>query len=80
LEDAKVRGLIADGNHDTRGLTRLKDDRHDAGLGSSEVRIDEFVATALRRPHDWDIGLRGPFAHPALKLIGDSRRANRVTG
>ena len=66
-----VRGLIADGNHDTRGLTRLEDDRRGTGLSSFEVRIDEFVTTALRRLHDRDIALRGPFAHPALKLVGD---------
>jgi hypothetical protein len=42
-----VSSFIADGNHDTRGLTRLEDDRHGAGLGSSDVPIDEFVATAF---------------------------------
>jgi hypothetical protein len=73
LKMPSVRSFIADGSHDTRGLTRLEDDRHGAGLGSSEVRIDELVATTLRRLHDWDIALRGPFAHPALKLIWRSR-------
>jgi hypothetical protein len=65
LKMPSVRGLIADGNHDTRGLTRLEDDRYRAGLGSSEVRIDEFVTTALRPLYDLDIVLRGPFGHPA---------------
>jgi hypothetical protein len=71
LKMPSVRGLIADGNHDTRGLTRLEDDRHGAGLSSSEVRIDEFVATALGRFYDRDIALRGPFGDPALKLVSD---------
>jgi len=66
-----VHCLIADGNHDTRGLTRFEDDRHGAGLGSSEVRINEFVATALRRLYDRDMALRGPFGHPALKLVSN---------
>jgi hypothetical protein len=35
-----VSSFIADG-------TGLEDDRHGAGLGSSDVRIDEFVATAF---------------------------------
>jgi hypothetical protein len=46
LKMPSVSGFIADGNHDTRGLTPLEDDRHCAGLGSSDVRVDEFVATA----------------------------------
>src|SRR5215472_17693191 len=66
-----VRGLIADGNHNTRGLTRLEDDRHGAGPGSAEVRIYEFVATAPGRFYDRDIALRGPLGHPALKLVSD---------
>src|SRR5262249_49282351 len=57
LKMPSVHCLIADGNHDTRGLTRFEDDRHGAGLGSSEVRINEFVATALRRLYDRDIAI-----------------------
>jgi hypothetical protein len=49
----------------------LEDDRHGAGLGSSEVWIDESVATALRRLDDRDLVPRGPFGHPTLKLVGD---------
>jgi hypothetical protein len=44
LKMPSVRGLIADGNHNARGLTSLEDDRHGAGGSSCEVRIDEFVA------------------------------------
>src|SRR5215475_1888274 len=66
-----VRGLIADGNHNTRGLTRLEDDRHVAALSSSEVRIYEFVSTAPGRLCDRDIALRGPLGHPGLKLVSD---------
>ena len=71
LKMPSVHGLIAKGNHDTRGLTRREDDHHGAGLGSSEVRIDEFITTALRRLYDRDIVLRGAFGHPALKLVSD---------
>jgi hypothetical protein len=71
LKMPSVRSFIADGNHDTRGLTRLEDDGYGAGLGSPEVRIDEFVATALRCLHDLDIALGGPFGHPALELVCD---------
>src|SRR4249919_3225932 len=66
-----VRDLIADGNHDARRLARFEDDHHGAWLGSFEVRIDEFVATAFRRLDDRDVALRSPFRDPALKLVGD---------
>jgi hypothetical protein len=52
LKMPSVRDLIADGNHDARRLARFEDDHHGAWLGSFEVRIDEFVATAFRRLDD----------------------------
>ncbi len=71
LKMPSVRDLIADGNHNACGLARFEDDHHGAWLGSFEVRIDEFVATAFRRLDDRDVVLRGPFRHPALKLVGN---------
>jgi hypothetical protein len=65
LKMPSVGGLIADTSHDTRRFTRLEDDRHGARLSSSEVRIDEFITTALRRLYDRDIVLRGPFGQPS---------------
>jgi len=66
-----VRDPIADGNHDARGLPRFEDGYDGVGLGSFEIRVDEFVTTALRRVHDRDVAPRGPVLHPALKLVGD---------
>jgi hypothetical protein len=40
-------------------------------LALFEIRVDEFVAAALRRLHDRDIALDGPLLHPVLKLIGN---------
>src|SRR5712671_7938854 len=71
LEVPSVRDPIADGNHDARGLPRFEDGYDCVGLGSYEIRVDEFVTTALRRVHDRDVALRGPVLHPALKLVGD---------
>jgi len=71
LKMPSVRDLIADGNHDARRLARFEGDHHGAWLGSFEVRIDEFVATAFRRLDDRDVALRSPFRDPALKLVGD---------
>src|SRR5580704_14002376 len=49
LKMPSVRDLIADGNHDARGLARFEDDYHGARLGSFEVRIDEFVARGCQK-------------------------------
>jgi hypothetical protein len=66
-----VRDLIANGSHDARGFSRLEDDHDCVGLGPFEIRVDEFVTTALWRLHDRNVALRGPLLHPALKLVGD---------
>src|SRR6202048_5540718 len=71
LKVPSVRDLVADSNHDACGLARFEDDRHGIRLGVLEIRIDEFVTTALRGLHDRDVALRGSFLHPALKLVGD---------
>jgi hypothetical protein len=65
LKMPSVRGLIADSSHDTRGFTRLEDDRHGAGLSSSEVRIDEFITTALRRLYDREYCASRPVRSPS---------------
>ena len=71
LEMPSVRDLVADGNHDARRFSRFEDDHDCVGLGPFEIRVDEFVTTALRRLDDRDVALLGPLLHPALKLIGD---------
>src|SRR5712691_11050436 len=78
LEVPSVRDPIADGNHDARGLSRFEDSYDCVGLGSFEIRVDEFVTTALWRVHDRDVALRGPVLHPALKLVGDVARRSRL--
>jgi hypothetical protein len=47
LEVPSVRDLIADGSHDARGFSRFEDDHDCVGLGPVEIRVDEFVTTAL---------------------------------
>ena len=55
-----------------RRFARLEDDHDGIGLGAFEIRIDEFVTTALRRFDNRDVALLGPLRHPALKLVGDA--------
>jgi hypothetical protein len=63
--------LTSDGNHDTSRLSCFKDDYDLVGLGSSEIRVNEFVATALRRFHDRNIALGCSLFHPALESFGN---------
>jgi hypothetical protein len=63
--------LIPDGDHDTRWFSCFEDDHDLVGLGPCEIRVDEFVAAALRRFYDRDIALGCPLLHPALELFGD---------
>ena len=71
LKMPSVRDFVADGDHDARRLASFEDDHDCVGLGPFEIRVDEFVATALRRLDDRNVALRGPLLHPALKLVGD---------
>src|SRR5258708_3073584 len=72
LEVPSVRDLVANGRHDARRFARLEDDHDGIGLGAFEIRIDEFVTTALRRFDNREVALLGPLRHPALKLVGDA--------
>src|ERR1700720_60161 len=71
LEVPSVSDLVADGRHDARRFSRFEDGHDCVGLGPFEIRVDEFVTTALRCFDNWDAALFGSLCHPALKLVGD---------
>ena len=48
LEVPSVGDLVADGRHDACRFPRFEDDHDCVGLGPFEIRVDEFVTTALR--------------------------------
>jgi hypothetical protein len=84
LKIPSIRDLVADGrhagSHDARWLARFEDNDDGVRLCSFEIRVDKFVATALRCLHDRDVALRGPLLHPALKLVGNVAQVYRLTG
>ena len=71
LEVPSVSDLVADRSHDARRFSRFEDGHDCVGLGPFEIRVDEFVTTALRCFDNWDAALFGSLRHPALKLVGD---------
>ena len=75
LKVPSVRDLVADGCHNARGFSCFEDGHDLIGFGPFEIRVDEFVATALRCLHDRDVALRRPLLDPALKLLGDVAQA-----
>ena len=71
LKMPSVSDLVADGGHDPRRFSRFEDDYDGVGLGPFEIRVDEFITTALRCFDNRDVALFGPLRHPSLKLAGD---------
>src|SRR4029077_278466 len=70
LEVPSVSDLVADGSHDARRFSRFEDDHDCVGFGPFEIRVDEFVTTALRCFDNRDVAFFGPLPHPALYMIG----------
>src|SRR6266705_564730 len=63
LEVPSVRDLVANGSHDACGFSRFEDDHDCVGLGPLEIRVDEFVTTALWRLDDRNVAFFGPLCH-----------------
>lgn len=70
LKMPAVELLVADRRHDARRLSGFQDDHDLIRLGCLEVRVDEFVAPALRRLDNRGVPFVGLILHPALKLLG----------
>ncbi|MFQ5929007.1 MAG: hypothetical protein ACE5MK_04870 [Acidobacteriota bacterium] len=63
--------LVADGDQDAGRFTGLQDDDHLIGLGSPEVRLDEFIPPSVRRGQHRCTPLLGTVLHPVVILAGN---------
>jgi hypothetical protein len=57
LKVPAVRFAVADRSHDARRFTRFEDDHYGIVLRPFEIRVDEVIAPAFRRFHNWDVPL-----------------------
>jgi len=72
LEVPSIVFLVAIGDQDSPRLTR-SENRYDlVRLGLLEIRIDEIVASSIRRLQYWHAPLLRPVCHPILVLLSDT--------
>src|ERR1051326_8573794 len=71
LQMPAVLRLVPDGCQDARGFARLQDRNDLIGFGAFEIRIDEYVAAALRSLQDGRTPFPRSIDYPVLKLAGD---------
>jgi hypothetical protein len=63
--------LVAVGHQDAPWFAGTENRYYFVGLGSLEVRIDEIIATSVRRLQDRHAPLLRPVRYPVLILLGN---------